>query len=162
MTSRGYITVGGGSSWRSSGLPNRLLMSMMLMIMITFSYTQDSIEMTSLTPADGFTIGGGNTMNITCSYNMRNFLKFKVVKNNSTVVEMQYSISNMVFQIVQTRGFDCTFPGTGTSDLVNCWKSNLTCDDVASYTCSTNTVTSSPKSLKVKSSIKNMTRVDSH
>uniref|UniRef100_A0A0L8G5R7 Immunoglobulin V-set domain-containing protein n=1 Tax=Octopus bimaculoides TaxID=37653 RepID=A0A0L8G5R7_OCTBM len=104
--------------------------------------------MTSLTPADGFTIGGRNTMTITCSYNMMNFRTFNIIKNNSTVVEIQKYVPYDILGIMQTGRFDCTLQRTGTPGLVKCSKSNLTCYDVASYTCSTNTVTSSPKSLK--------------
>ncbi|XP_014788997.1 uncharacterized protein LOC106882738 [Octopus bimaculoides] len=159
MTSRGYITVGEGSSWRSSGLPAKLLMSMMMMIPMLSPYTSATIQMIGFSPADGFTIGAPNAMNILCSYATTNFISFRLMQNNNSVVEMQYNQISERFETTKNeKDFRCTLTRSPlNSGMVSCKKWNLTCKDVASYRCLlSDTDISNPELLKVKSSIKSL------
>ncbi|XP_014783809.1 uncharacterized protein LOC106878948 [Octopus bimaculoides] len=158
MMSCGYITVAEGT-WGSSRLSAKLLMSMMVMIVMMSPYTSASIEMTNLSPADGFTIGEGKTMNIVCSYYTNNLVWFRLMRNSTSVVEMQYNQSFGVFETkMYEKDFSCTFMRySSNSGVFKCWKKNLNCKDVGLYSCwLRDGDISSIKFLKVKSSIKSL------
>ncbi|CAI9737159.1 Hypothetical predicted protein [Octopus vulgaris] len=156
--SRGYTNVGEGS-WRSSGLPAKLLMPMMMTILMLSPYTSAIVQIASFSPADGFTIGVPNMMSIVCSYTTTNLTSFSLIQNNNSVVEMQYNQNSGFFQtITNEKAFVCTLTQfSSNSGVVKCFKRNLNCEDVGEYRCLlSETDISNPEILKVKPSIKSL------
>ncbi|XP_036366773.1 uncharacterized protein LOC115221679 isoform X2 [Octopus sinensis] len=146
-----YIIVAGGS--RRPFLLTMLSTTFLVMTMIVMTSAEDSAEITSLEPKDGFKIGG--RMNITCSLTTDNLLTFMLMRNSTIVVEIQYQKKAQGYVIIKKEmGFDCNLPSD--NNVVKCWKNGLNCNDVAWYKCETNTAISSSKSLKVKSSIRSL------
>ncbi|CAI9737726.1 XP_029647744.1uncharacterized protein LOC115221679 isoform X5 [Octopus vulgaris] len=148
-----YIIVAGGS--RRPFLLTMLSTTLLVMTMIVMTSAQDSAEITSLEPRDGFKIGG--RMDITCSYEATSLLIFSLKQNDTIVVNIQLQTDKQppYFKVIgeELKGFKCDLP---KNKMVKCWKNGLQCNDVAQYTCVINIVPSPPKSLKVKSSIRSL------
>ncbi|XP_036366565.1 uncharacterized protein LOC118766833 isoform X2 [Octopus sinensis] len=161
MMSRGYINVGEGS-WRSLGLPAKLLLSMMMIAMM-YSYTSAEVEIT-LSPAHGFAIGDSTEMQISCHFNATDFHSFSLHQNGTVVSKMEHDNHTGKYIVTNAKDFYCSNPKTKWGhSMVDCWKRNLNCHDATSYRCSVNdTHVSSPASLKVKSSLHSLEHVHNH
>ncbi|XP_014783813.1 uncharacterized protein LOC106878952 [Octopus bimaculoides] len=163
--SLGCVSVGEWT-WSSFRQPSRLLMTMMtimLMIVMMSPYTSAFIEITNLSPANGFGIGEPTKMNITCEYNTNSFNSFSLLRDGVAVVEMEdSSIAKGFVTKKKEKDFGCNVPAPSSkSGAVHCWKANLDCRDVAVYKCSLSSLDiSNEKPLKAKSSIKSVIRVD--
>ncbi|XP_036355359.1 uncharacterized protein LOC115229977 isoform X2 [Octopus sinensis] len=150
MMSSGYLTVAEGS-WGSSRLPRKLLMSVMLMIVMMYSYTSAYVEIISYSPADGFTVGREDTLDISCLYKTNNPDWFKLKRNYTIIAEIENNEIKM-----HDNDFSCTLNQL-ISDfgVVNCRKKNLNCQDVGLYSCWLKDGDhSSMRFLRVKPSIK--------
>ncbi|XP_014783816.1 uncharacterized protein LOC106878953 isoform X1 [Octopus bimaculoides] len=173
--SRGYSAFVRGS-WRSFSLPANLLtttttmttmMMMMMMMIITvmiFPCTSlNRVEMTSLTPFEGFSITGPTRMEITCRFEAKNLGFFRLRRNDEVIVDIGFHEGVGVFEVIHAvKDFGCTLPRAATTrGELYCWKNNLDCSDVASYTCEiSNANESNSRFLKVKSFVKSLKNID--
>ncbi|CAI9737158.1 Hypothetical predicted protein [Octopus vulgaris] len=136
MMSSGYLTVAEGS-WGSSRLPRKLLMSVMLMIVMMYSYTSAYVEIISYSPADGFTVGREDTLDISCLYNTNNPDWFTFRRNYTVIAKIEYNERSNIFEIkMRDNDFSCTLNQLFSEfGVVNCRKKNLNRQDVGSYSC---------------------------
>ncbi|XP_052830974.1 uncharacterized protein LOC128250272 [Octopus bimaculoides] len=101
-----------------------------------------------MTPANGIYIGLTSKMTIKCRYNVKNLLNFKLLRNEVTVVYMEYYRSIKRFKtIVNKDDFDCTLAYCSKGE-VTCWKRNPTCRDATYYNCGIMKEVSKPRFMK--------------
>ncbi|CAI9737157.1 Hypothetical predicted protein [Octopus vulgaris] len=136
MMSSGYLTVAEGS-WGSSRLPRKLLMSVMLMIVMMYSYTSAYVDIISYLPADGFTVGREDTLDISCLYKTNNPDWFTFKRNDTIIAGIEYNERFNIFEIkMHDNDFSCTLNQLFSEfGVVNCRKKNLNCQDVGLYSC---------------------------
>ncbi|XP_036355923.1 uncharacterized protein LOC118761863 [Octopus sinensis] len=173
--SRGYNAFVRGSR-RSFSLPTNMvttttttttmMMMMMMMIisvMILPCSSLNRVEMTSLKPYHGFGSDGPSRMKIECSFEAKNLVFFRLKRNDEVVVDIGYNKVSKDFVLLYAKeNFGCTLPQAQTTKgEVHCWKKDLDCSDVASYSCEiSNANKSNSRILKVKSFIASLAALD--
>ncbi|XP_036366563.1 uncharacterized protein LOC118766832 isoform X2 [Octopus sinensis] len=167
--SRGYNAFVRGS--RSSfSLPTNMvttttmmMMMMIISVMILPCSSLNRVEMTSLTPFDGFGDEELTRMEITCNFVANNLGFFRLRRNDEVVVDIGFHEVVGVFEVIYAaKDFGCILPRVAaTRGELHCWKNNLDCRDVASYTCEiSNAIESNSRFLKVKSFVKSLKNID--
>ncbi|XP_052831240.1 uncharacterized protein LOC106878953 isoform X2 [Octopus bimaculoides] len=157
-------------SRRSFSLPTNqlttttmMMMIMIITVMILPCTSLNSVEMTSLTPFDGFGIDGPSQMNIACRLDAKDLMFFRLRRNNEIVVDIGFHEGIGVFEVIRSvKGFNCNMPQSRTTKAVlKCWKENLDCSDVASYICEiSNAEKSNSRMLRVKSFVKSLDHIN--
>ncbi|XP_036366493.1 uncharacterized protein LOC118766817 [Octopus sinensis] len=135
----------------------RIFISTLLTAMISLLMKKrESIYVVEITPAEGIEVGKTINISITCLHALKNFLDFKLQRNGTTLVHIQYSRKKEKYLKLNTiKGFDCDLP-VDNIGYITCWKYKPTCNDVAAYSCKTLTTASQPKIMKAKSSLKHL------
>ncbi|XP_014786274.1 uncharacterized protein LOC106880713 isoform X2 [Octopus bimaculoides] len=128
-----------------------MLLAMMILMMA--SYTLAYIEIVDISPLDYIDFGYTTGITIICQFKLDDLNALYIERNNNPIFKFQYSWETRKYYIAyKHRGFDCT-PITGPKDLTTCWKFNPTCEDAASYSCTSYAESSEPKILKARSYI---------
>uniref|UniRef100_A0A0L8FXF0 Ig-like domain-containing protein n=1 Tax=Octopus bimaculoides TaxID=37653 RepID=A0A0L8FXF0_OCTBM len=132
-----------------------MLLAMMILMMASYSSAYVRIE--NIYPSKIINLGDNSGIIIECQYNVRNFKNLLLMKSYSKVVfKIDYDKEKDIYaKTIRKDGFDCTSINSNEGQII-CWKLNPTCEDATTYTCSSATEFSKPKTLKVKSYIKSL------
>eukprot|EP00106_Octopus_bimaculoides_P020679 XP_014788121.1 PREDICTED: uncharacterized protein LOC106882073 [Octopus bimaculoides] len=117
---------------------------------------RESIDIIEITPAEGIEPEKTINISITCLLVLKNLIDFKLQRNGTTVVHIQYSLDHAKYRKLNTsKGFDCDLP-VANIGYITCWKQKPTCNDVAAYSCETLSAVSETKFIKAKSNLESL------
>ncbi|XP_014786281.1 uncharacterized protein LOC106880715 isoform X6 [Octopus bimaculoides] len=124
-----------------------MLLAMMILMMASYSSAYVRIE--NIYPSKIINLGDNSGIIIECQYNVRNFKNLLLMKSYSKVVfKIDYDKEKDIYaKTIRKDGFDCTSINSNEGQII-CWKLNPTCEDATTYTCSSATEFSKPKTLK--------------